>query len=83
MSFGPKPKGVRGIQFALKTVRDTIFRGRLGIGKPPLQTRLTTDLVPFAEIRREMDKFYEEAFPSQEDFDEILDNLHSVAMVNK
>jgi kynurenine 3-monooxygenase len=41
LSFGPKPRGFKRIVYLLRGIRDTIFQGRLGIGKPPLQTMLT------------------------------------------
>lgn len=80
LSFGPKPKGMKGLIWAARSARDTLFRGRFGIGRPPLQTRLTTDLSSFASIRREVDKFYEDLFPSDEDFRRRLSSLHKSAM---
>jgi kynurenine 3-monooxygenase len=77
LSFGPKPKGFDGIKFAFQNARDTLFRGRFGIGQPPLQTRLTTNLMPFSEIRKEKDNFYDRPFPSQSEFDARLEKLHS------
>jgi len=79
LSFGPKPKGLKGISWALRNAQDAIFRGRFGIGQVPLQTRLTTDLTSFAEIRRELDEFYDEPFPSGSEFRERLISLHKVA----
>jgi len=76
LSFGPKPKGLKGIYWALQNVCDVVFRGRYGIGEVPLQTRLTTDLTSFADIRRERDNFYDEPFPSGSEFRDRLAALH-------
>lgn len=76
LSFGPKPKGFKALLWSLINLRDTLFRGRLGIGRPPLQTRLTTSLTPFSNIRREIDDFYEEPFPNSTVFAERLLALH-------
>jgi kynurenine 3-monooxygenase len=76
LSFGPKPTGVRKLQFLVQTVLDTLFQGRLGIGRPPLQTMLTTSTKPFSEVRRERDAFYDEAFLDQGTFDAVLAKLY-------
>ena len=68
LSFGPKPRGFKRILYLLRGVRDTIFQGRLGIGKPPLQTMLTTSMVPFSSIRRRLDFYYDSPFPETEFF---------------
>ncbi len=81
LSFGPKPKGLQGVRWAVRNARDTLFRGRFGIGRPPLQTRLTTDLTSFADIRRESDEFYEAPFPSIDEFEATLRTLHETAIV--
>jgi kynurenine 3-monooxygenase len=80
LSFGPKPKGLKGIQWAFRNARDTLFRGRWGIGRPPLQTQLTTDLTSFSDIRRERDMYYDEPFPSDEDFRATLAALHCTSL---
>lgn len=80
LSFGPKPKGFQAIRWAFRSARDTLFRGRFGIGRPPLQTRLTTELTSFANIRRETDEFYPESFPLLEDFRTELESLHLKAI---
>jgi kynurenine 3-monooxygenase len=80
LSFGPKPSGLRALVWAFLGARDTLFRGRLGIGKPPLQTRLTTTLTTFGQIRRECGKFYAESFPDKEQFQQRLTSLHQQAM---
>jgi kynurenine 3-monooxygenase len=76
LSFGPKPKGMKAIAWALLNTRDTLFRGSVGIGRPPLQTRLTTTLTPFSEIRRERDSFYSVPFPTSGDIRQKLRALH-------
>lgn len=77
LSFGPKPKRIRlKLRYLLKNAVSTIFRGRFGIGVPPLQTLLTTTLKPFAEIRHDLAPFYDEEFPSQEEFDIKLSTLY-------
>ncbi|KAG7364393.1 kynurenine 3-monooxygenase [Nitzschia inconspicua] len=83
LSFGPKPEGMKAWIWAFLSVRDTIFRGRLGIGRPPLQTRLTTTLTPFSVIRRENDYFYSEPFPSNAEIQENVLALHEDAVQNK
>jgi kynurenine 3-monooxygenase len=80
LSFGPKPKGLKGIQWAFRNARDTLFRGRWGIGRPPLQTQLTTDLTSFSDIRRERDMYYDEAFPSDEEFRAELAAIHGKSL---
>jgi len=64
LASGPKPAGpIQRISVALKTARDVLFRGRLGIGELPLETKLTTSLESFAEIRRLRNGDYTEDFP--------------------
>jgi kynurenine 3-monooxygenase len=75
LSFGPKPTGLKGLQWKFMSARDTLFRGRFGIGRPPLQTRLTTTLISFSEIRRDCDRFYDESFPTEGAFNERLSKL--------
>lgn len=82
LSFGPKPKGIQALIWAFLNVRDTLFRGRLGVGRPPLQTRLTTCLTSFADIRREKDVFYSEPFPCEEETDQELLVLHENVIHN-
>lgn len=79
LSFGPKPKRFKAIRWALRNARDTLFRGRWGIGRPPLQTRLTTDLTSFSDIRRERDVYYDALFPSDKEFRSKLAALHDKA----
>lgn len=79
LSFGPNPtKGIRKVQYTLRTIRDFLFGGRyFGIGKPILQTRLTTKLEPFVNIRRELDKYYDEPFPGDSSLNERLLEIHN------
>jgi kynurenine 3-monooxygenase len=80
LSFGPKPKGIKAVTWAFLNARDTLFRGSFGIGRPPLQTRLTTTLTPFSEIRRERDNFYSEPLPTSVDMQQKLLALHIEAI---
>jgi kynurenine 3-monooxygenase len=82
LSFGPKPTGFKALIWAFLNARNTLFRGRFGIGKPPLQTRLTTTLTPFSHIRRESDRFYDEPFPDNEEINRKLISLHDQAMAS-
>lgn len=75
LSFGPNPTGLLGLLYKLQGALDNVFRGRFGIGKPPLQTLLTTTLEPFANVRRKKNAYYEQDFPSQEEFDAQLEIL--------
>lgn len=78
LSFGPSPSGMlKKARFAFATARDTLFRGRFGIGQPPLQTMLTTELTPFSEIRRDRSVFYDKDFPDAASFNETLAQIDS------
>ena len=77
LSFGPKPSaGIRKVQFLFQSVLDTLFQGRFRIGRPPLQTILTTSTKPFSEVRRERDAFYNEPFLDQGAFDATLAKIY-------
>lgn len=65
----------RGNVFTL--VRDFVFQGRFGIGQPLLQTQLTTSLEPFADIRRERQNYFDEKFPSPEEWKIRIESLVS------
>ena len=78
LSFGPKPTGFKALKYGFQTLKDTLFRGKFGIGKQPLQTVLTTNLISFASLRREKDKYYDEPFPTRHDFDTKLNSLHKL-----
>jgi kynurenine 3-monooxygenase len=76
LSFGPSPKGAfKRLRFLLSNVGDTLFQGRFGIGRPPLQTQLTTSLTSFSDIRRERSVFYDEEFPSQAELEERIEKM--------
>jgi kynurenine 3-monooxygenase len=76
LSFGPRPNSVvKRITLGLTTLRDSIFKGRFGIGKMPLQTKLATSLIPFRAMRKERDAYYDESFPSDTHWREILTKL--------
>eukprot|EP00535_Pseudo-nitzschia_heimii_P006776 CAMPEP_0197184644 /NCGR_PEP_ID=MMETSP1423-20130617/10262_1 /TAXON_ID=476441 /ORGANISM="Pseudo-nitzschia heimii, Strain UNC1101" /LENGTH=562 /DNA_ID=CAMNT_0042635515 /DNA_START=66 /DNA_END=1754 /DNA_ORIENTATION=- len=84
LSFGPKPQGLKKkLLWGVKTIRDAIFQGRLGIGEDTLQTRLSSELTPFATVRRERDYFYTnddvEEFSSDEEFRRQIEALHEFA----
>ena len=77
LSFGPNSKSFRKkFKNAVKLALDTIFKGKFGIGDSPLQTKLTTSLTPFSEIRRERDALYDEPFPPAEYWDDSILQLH-------
>jgi kynurenine 3-monooxygenase len=78
LSFGPNPPTMMGkVRFALKSARDSLFKGRFGIGELPLQTLLTTSLKSFADIRRDRDPFYVAKFPDQAYWNATLEALDS------
>ena len=77
LSFGPKPTGFKRILFTLRGIRDTIFQGRFGIGRKPLQTLLTTTMEPFSSIRRKMDFFYDEPFPDSASFNNSIAAIYT------
>ena len=86
LSFGPKPKGLsKKLLWGLRNARDALFQGRLGVGEQTLQTRLSSELTSFAEIRREREYFYSNgdvdeegkaSFPSEDDFRMQLESMH-------
>ena len=77
LSFGPKPTGFKKLLYTLKAIRDTLFQGRFGIGRPPLQTLLTTSVEPFSSIRRKMNFYYDEPFPDSASFDESISGVYA------
>ena len=80
LSFGNDGKTLpifRNIQSILSNIVDTLFRGRLGIGKKTLQTLLSSSLTSFVEIRRDRESMYVENFPSDIDFQLYLDRVYS------
>ncbi len=79
LSFGNDGKTLpifRNVRAIISNAVDSIFRGRLGIGKQPLQTLLASSVTPFVEIRRERQKYYIEEFPSDGWFKESLEKLY-------
>ncbi|KAL7470667.1 hypothetical protein ACHAXS_010922 [Conticribra weissflogii] len=79
LSFGNDGKSLpplKNIIVTLNNALDSVFRGRWGIGKKPLQTLLTSSMTPFSEIRREREKYYLEEFPSQEWFEKQLESVY-------
>jgi kynurenine 3-monooxygenase len=76
LSFGPNPRGLLKVRFLVRNVLDTLFKGRFGIGQPPLQTLLTTSPKPFSEVRRDCDRFYDEPFPEQSTFDDMVAKIY-------
>ena len=88
--FGPNPQGKRKkFLWGLKKIRDALFQGKLGIGEDTLRTRLSSDLTPFANIRRDRDYFYKRkngssgkddgSFPSEDELRAQLDELHQAS----
>ena len=63
----------RSIVATLSTVIDSLFRGRWGIGKKPLQTLLASSVTSFVDIRRERQKYFVEVFPSDEELKNQFD----------
>ena len=78
LSFGNDGKTLpifRSISSMLSTVIDTLFRGRWGIGKKPLQTLLASSSTSFVDIRRERNKYFVDEFPNDV---ELHDNLTTI-----
>jgi len=77
LAFGqPSDKnGWKSIWISLNSLLDTIFGGKFGIGRPPLQTLLTTSVAPFSEIRRNRQDLYTEQFPDAEYFNSMIESL--------
>ena len=79
LSFGPEGElGLLGrLRVLLSTIRDTIFGGKLGIGRPLLQVQLSSSTRPFADIRRERSEYYGGVeFPDAAEFNQILEKLY-------
>ena len=77
LSFGPKPTGFKKLIYTLRAIRDTLFQGRFGIGRPPLQTLLTTSVEPFSSIRRKLNFYYDAPFPDSASFDESISGVYA------
>jgi kynurenine 3-monooxygenase len=79
LSFGNDGKTLpifSNIRSLLSNVFDTIFGGRFGIGKKPLQTLLASSLDSFKVIRRDRAKFYVDTFPSDEELKKQLESVY-------
>eukprot|EP00804_Cyclotella_cryptica_P006999 CCRYP_007137-RA/>CCRYP_007137-RA protein AED:0.29 eAED:0.29 QI:0/-1/0/1/-1/1/1/0/539 len=79
LSFGNDGKTLpifRNLASMLSNVIDSLFQGRWGIGKKPLQTLLASSSTSFSLIRRDRQKYFVEEFPSDELFREMLDNVY-------
>jgi len=66
------------VRVAIASARDTLFKGKFGIGDKLIQTLLMTLLCSFADIWRDQDAYYEEAFPDQAYWDATLAELDGV-----
>eukprot|EP00590_Aulacoseira_subarctica_P008190 CAMPEP_0172434986 /NCGR_PEP_ID=MMETSP1064-20121228/70930_1 /TAXON_ID=202472 /ORGANISM="Aulacoseira subarctica , Strain CCAP 1002/5" /LENGTH=484 /DNA_ID=CAMNT_0013183253 /DNA_START=286 /DNA_END=1741 /DNA_ORIENTATION=+ len=77
LAFGqPSDKnGWKSIWISLNSLLDTIFGGKFGIGRPPLQTLLTTSVAPFSDIRRNRQDLYTEPFPDEGYFNTVIESL--------
>ena len=79
LSFGNDKKTLpifRNARSMLSNAIDTIFGGRFGIGKKPLQTLLASSSAPFVDIRRDREKYYVDEFPSDDWYREEFDQLY-------
>ena len=77
LAFGQRSdkNGWKSIWISLNSLLDTIFGGKFGIGRPPLQTLLTTSVAPFSDIRRNRQDLYTEPFPDEEYFNTVIESL--------
>lgn len=79
LSFGNDGKTLpifRSIASILSTAIDSLFRGRWGIGKKPLQTLLASSKRSFVDIRREREKYFVEDFPNDAELRENLTTIY-------
>ncbi len=79
LSFGNDGKTLpifRNIKSVISNGIDTIFGGRLGIGRKPLQTLMASSLESFTAIRRDRQKFFVEEFPSDEELQKRLERVY-------
>jgi len=75
LSFPPKATNrLDGLIRNLNNALSFVWRGRWGIGRPPLQTQLTTSIESFSQIRRSRQKLFygQDMFPTDEDWHERL-----------
>lgn len=85
LSFGNDGKTLpifRNIKSVISNGIDTIFGGRLGIGRKPLQTLMASSLDSFTAIRRDRQKYFVEEFPSDEDLQKRLERVYDDVKVN-
>ena len=85
LSFGNDGKTLpifRNIKSVISNGIDTIFGGRLGIGRKPLQTLMASSLDSFTAIRRDRQKYFVEEFPSDEEFQKMLERIYDGVKVN-
>lgn len=59
----------------INSMVDSVFAGKFGIGRPPLQKLLTTSLIPFSSIRRARGDLYTKAFPDAVQFNISIASL--------
>ncbi len=86
LSFGNDGKTLpifRNLRATFSNAIDTIFGGRLGIGKKPLQTLLASSLDSFTGIRRDRQKYFVDEFPTDEEFVKQLGDVYDVPIVEK
>lgn len=79
LSFGNDGKTLpifRNIRSVISNGIDTIFGGRLGIGRKPLQTLMASSLESFTAIRRDRQKYFVEEFPSDEELKKRLEEVY-------
>ncbi|CAJ1349869.1 unnamed protein product [Effrenium voratum] len=72
LSLGPGDSAgpIRKALYGLASLAGTLL-SKLGVAEPPLQTLLTTNLMPFSEIRRNQN-FYFGDFPTEEEFNAVI-----------
>ena len=80
LSFGPEGELglLRRLRVLLSTIRDTLFGGRFGVGKPLLQVQLSQSTRSFSAIRRERNAYYGKEFPDVDEFRDYLKTLYDV-----
>jgi kynurenine 3-monooxygenase len=80
LSFGNDGKTLpifRNLASMLSNAVDSLFQGRWGIGKKPLQTLLASSSTSFSSIRRDREKYFVDDFPSDESFREMLHEVYN------
>ena len=81
LSFGPtfEDSPLKRVRWGIKSLVDAVFKGRFGLGELPLQTKLTTSLRSFADLRRDRQRWYADDFPSNAEWEVQLTRLHNQA----